>query len=158
MQATEVQAALASAVEEILETMCFSTVFSSSETAFPPSALPEANDGSALMAQLRFEGNPSGEFRLTIPMKPARMIGSCFLGKEEAEISDEQTGEVVCELANMFCGSALSRLEAETTFHLSHPELVPAESGTSFDPLGIVRWFELESGSLTASFSFRQAP
>jgi CheY-specific phosphatase CheX len=85
------------------------------------------------------------------------MVGSGFLGKEEEEISDEQTGEVVCELANMFCGSALSRLEAQTTFRLSHPELVAAESGTPFELTGIARWFELESGSLAASLSFPQA-
>ena len=90
-------------------------------------------------------------------MKPARTIGSGFLGKEEAEISDEQTGEVVCELANMFCGSVLSRLEDKTTFHLSHPELVSVPSGTPFNPPGIARWFELESGSLAASLSFLQA-
>ena len=152
MQPIEVQEALAAAVEEVLETMCFSAVFSSSETAFP-----EQNDGCVLMAQLRFEGSPSGEFQLAIPMPPARTIGSGFLGKEEAEISDEQTREVVCELANMFCGSVLSRLEAKTAFRLSHPDLVSVPCGTPFDPPGIARWFELEAGSLAASVSFRQA-
>jgi hypothetical protein len=157
MQTTDVQAALAAAVEEVLETMCFSAVFSSSEAALPEATVPEPNDRSLLTARLRFEGNPSGEFQLAIPMGPARTVGSGFLGKDEAEISEEQTREVVCELANMFCGSALSRLEAGSIFRLSHPELLPSDSGPSFDPAGIARWFELESGGLTASFSFQQA-
>jgi hypothetical protein len=152
MQPDEVQTALAEAVEEVLGTMCFAPVFSSSEEA-----IAQTDDCPLFEAALHFEGVPSGEFRLRIPLKPARLIGSGFLGKEEDEISDSQAGEVVCELANMFCGSALSRIEAGATFHLSHPELVSPAPDVPFAPPGFARWFELEEGSLAASLSFQTA-
>jgi CheY-specific phosphatase CheX len=152
MEPIEVQAALAAAVEEVLETMCFTAVFSSSEAA-----IPETGGGASLMASLRFEGKFSGEFLLVVALEPARTIGSGFLGKEEGEISDSQAAEVVCELANMFCGTTLSRLETETTFSLSHPELVSAELEVPCHVGGFTRWFELEEGSLAATLSFRQA-
>ncbi len=152
MQSTEVQLALAAAVEEVLETMCFICVLSSSEEA-----MQEAANCDSFVAVLHFEGNVSGEFRLKVPVKLAQVVGSGFLGKEEAEISHSQAGEVVCELANMFCGSALSRLEGNTIFHLSHPEIASPQSMTPVNGCGISRWFELENGILAASLNFQQA-
>ena len=38
-------------------------------------------------------------------------------------MSSERAGEVVCELANMLCGSVLSRMDATAVFELSCPEL-----------------------------------
>lgn len=152
MEQTEVQSALTAAVEEVLETMCFAIVLSSSDDA-----IPEGNSSDWMTAMLRFEGKLSGEFRLSVPVKLARTVGSGFLGTEETEISDSQAAEVVCELANMFCGSALSRLEADTIFRLSHPELAPAESGTPVNRKGVGRRFELEDGTLAASFDFQRA-
>ena len=151
MKPIEVQAAMAEAVGEVLETMCFTAVLSSSDAAIPMT--PECK---CLIAALRFEGGCEGEFRVCIPMALARQIGAGFLGEDEEEISDVQAGEFVCELGNMFCGSALSRLEPETIFHLSHPELIPGNADAVFDDRRIGRWFELEEGNLAASMGFRQ--
>ena len=172
MQPIEVQSALAAAVEEVLETMCFTGVMSSSESAIAePAGLEPAGLEpvgvepvgvepvvcDSLIASLRFEGNLCGEFRLRMPMKVARVVGSGFLGFDESEISDSQAGEVVCELANMYCGSALSRLEADTIFHLSHPEMVCVDAGVPFGGAGFCRWFELEEGNLATSLNVLQA-
>jgi CheY-specific phosphatase CheX len=86
---------------------------------------------------------------VSVPFKLARVVGAGFLGSEEMEVSDSQAEEVVCELANMICGSVLSRLESQETFRITHPELVPPERGAGFDGAGISRWFDLGDGILT---------
>jgi len=153
MEPNEIQTALAAAVEEVLETMCFTTVLASAEGAVPPEG-----DGSApaLNAELHFQGNPSGGFRVGVPMKLARVVGAGFLGREETELSDSQAGEVVCELANMICGTVLSRLESKATFQITHPELTPPEHSVSFEGAGAKRWFDLGEGILTVSLELQQ--
>ena len=152
MEPNEIQSALASAVEEVLETMCFTTVLASSEGAAPP-----AGGAQAITAELRFQGNPSGGFRVSAPIQLARAVSAGFLGREEAEVSDSEAGEVVCELANMICGSVLSRLEDQTIFQIAHPELTPSQPGACFDGESACRWFDLGDGRLSASLQFRQA-
>ncbi len=154
MEPNEIQMALASAVEEVLETMCFTSVLASAEGAIPPE---EGGGAPALTAELHFQGYPSGGFRLDVPLKLARVVGAGFLGREEAEVSDSQAEEVVCELANMICGSVLSHLESKTTFQITHPELVPPQQGVSFAQAGASRWFDLEDGFLAASLQL-EAP
>jgi hypothetical protein len=58
----------------------------------------------------------------------ARSVAADFLGEEEPALSEQQIGEVVCELANMICGSVLSRVESAITFQLATPRIVAAES------------------------------
>ena len=153
MEPIEIQTALAAAVEEVLETMCFTTVLASAEGAFPP----EGDGGApALTADLHFQGKPSGGFRVGVPMKLARVVGAGFLGREEIEVSDSQAEEVVCELANMICGTVLSRLESKATFQITHPELTPPEQGVSFEGAGAKRWFDLGDGILTVSLELQQ--
>ena len=154
MEPNEIQTALASAVEEVLETMCFAGVLASAEGNVPPEA-----DGGApvLTAELNFEGNPSGGFRVGLPTKLARVVGAGFLGRDETEVSDSQAEEVVCELANMICGTVLSRLESKAIFRITHPELTPPERGVSFEGPGTCRWFDLGDGILTVSLELKQA-
>ena len=110
----------------------------------------------ALTADLHFQGNPSGRFRVSVTMKLARVVGAGFLGREEAEVTDSQAGEVVCELANMICGSVLSRLENKTTFQITHPELTPSEPVACFDGDSACRWFDLGDGLLITSLELQQ--
>jgi CheY-specific phosphatase CheX len=152
MEPNEIQTALAAAVEEALETMCFTSVLASAEGTVSPDGGP-----GALTAELHFHGNPSGGFRVSVPLKLARVVGASFLGREEVEISDSQAGEVVCELANIICGSVLSRLESKATFQITHPVLIAPEPGVSFHGAGARRWFDLGDGILTVSLELQQA-
>jgi CheY-specific phosphatase CheX len=93
---------------------------------------------------------------LGVSKKLARALGAGFLGLEEAEPSDSQAGDVVCELANMICGSTLSRLEDKATFRITHPELISQERGASCGGGGVNRWFDLGEGILTVSLELRQ--
>ena len=177
MEPNEIQIGLAAAVEEVLETMCFTSVFASAEGTLPPDgdgsapapeggagpagepAIPAEADATAptCTAELRFRGVPSGQCRVRVARSLARVMAAGFLGCEEIEVSDSQTEEVVCELANMICGSVLSRLESEATFRITHPELVPPERGAWFEGAGINRWFDLGDGILTVSLELQQS-
>ncbi len=176
MEPNEIQMGLAAAVEEVLETMCFTSVLSSGEgaapagiegtvspgpvaagsagTAPPGGTVPDAA-APACTAALRFKGHPSGGFRVSVPRTLARVVGAGFLGCEELEVSDAQAEGVVCELANMICGSVLSRLESEATFRITHPELVPPERAAGREDAGINRWFDLGDGILTVALELQ---
>lgn len=78
---------------------------------------------SGVTAHLTFEGDPPGWLTLRITAPAARSIAADFLGAEEAELSDREVGEVVSELANVICGSALSRVETKSTFRLATPRI-----------------------------------
>jgi len=107
--------ALQASVTDVLEKMFFIRGLGGGE---------EPAGGGVITAHLAFRGEPSGSLTLRIGAPGARGIAADFLGAEEAELSDREVGEVVCELANMVCGSVLSRVESAATFRLATPRLV----------------------------------
>lgn len=115
------QSVLQQSVEEVLEKMFF---IRSLGVMGDGAGVPE----SELVSSLAFEGQPSGCLTLRVSGGAARSVSADFLGVEEDELSSKQVGEVVCELANMICGSVLSRVESSATFRLAHPELLTVES------------------------------
>ena len=114
----ELQQQLSSSVQEVLEKMFF---VSPPET---PGACSGPEDKS-LTARVSFEGDSRGELLMSVSCPAARSIAADFLAVEPRELQDEQVSAVVCELANMICGSVLSRLESAATFHLAPPQIVP---------------------------------
>ncbi len=132
--------ALREAVSEVLETMFFTSVFSAAEGR-------EAAGGIGV--RLPFRGARPGEFRLAISPEAARSIAAGFLGAEdESQISEAQIGDVVCEVANMVCGSLLSRLEPDLAFNLHPPWLAEPDPGDNL-------WtFDLGNGVLSAGIRF----
>jgi hypothetical protein len=103
-------------VREVLEKMFFVDVLDPA----PGEAL-----AAPLTAKLSFDGNPSGSFRLILDQTAARSAAADFLGEDPAALTQEQLNGVICELANMICGSVLSRIESSATFRLSTPTMVP---------------------------------
>ncbi len=97
----------------------------------------EAATGPQLVAHLTFEGDRPGSLALRVAQPAARSIAADFLGADESELSDREVGEVICELANMICGSVLSRVESNTAFRLSTPRIVAA--GEVPGPAGTAR-------------------
>lgn len=124
MTETVIRQALRDSVNEVLERMFF--VETQGECADPECAEP-AGDAPAdeIAAALTFQGEPPGALLLRLTSGAARQIAADFLGIDEAEVSDVQTSEVVRELANMICGSVLSRVESAAAFHLAAPRIVP---------------------------------
>jgi hypothetical protein len=88
-----------------------------------------------VVAHLTFEGDPSGALTLTVAASVARSVAADFLAAEEPDLSEQEIREVVCELANMICGSVLSRVESSATFRLGSPRIVASKSDpTDFAP------------------------
>ncbi len=135
---------LAGAVTGVLETMFFAEAIS----AGAPEGLP------ALAAALSFRGRPSGEMTVCVSTAALRPLAAGFLGEDEANITETQAAEVICEIANMLCGSVVSQLESEKSFDLASPRLIPAhhsglESQTGHQTTS--QTFAIQSGTLTVA-------
>ena len=142
--------ALSVATREVLETMFFMDVLS--ETDEPPEGSP-----GTIEARLRFAGERPGEFRIAVTADAARSIATNFLGlDDERALQDSQVGEVAGELANIICGSVLSRLSCDRAFDLSHPEVAAAAADARIWPDAASRTFDLGNGWLTAILRFEQ--
>jgi CheY-specific phosphatase CheX len=137
MLPTDVQEIFLNSASEVFETMFFTGI--GEENA-------SEDERPALGAELLFKGDPSGRFGVRVPVETGRAIATSFLGLDE--VSDDQVGEVVCELSNMLCGSVLSRIEAGARFELAHPEI---NLNTRWqDHAGVVSCtFGLEEGTVT---------
>lgn len=138
--------ALAEAAGDVLETMFFTAVSAAEQTG--TAAVPHE-----LTAGVRFTGAPSGMFALAIAEAPARRIACNFLGADgESALADGQVAEVIGELANMICGSALSRLESDSTFDIGQPAPL---AGLDTVPARAARCeLEVEGGSLALALFF----
>lgn len=98
-------------VEDVLETMFFSTAV----------AIDCRHDLAAISARVHFNGDPSGEFELTLSHAVARQYAQAFLGVDEADLPGDAEAQVSCELANMICGAALSRVHPDSVVKLNTP-------------------------------------
>lgn len=107
--------ALREASSDVLERMFFIECLSDLREFVPE---PE------VVAGLTFDGDPAGELELKISASAARSVSADFLATDEADLSEQEIHDVVCELANMICGSALSRVESAATFRLSTPRIM----------------------------------
>jgi CheY-specific phosphatase CheX len=112
--------ALREAVDEVLERMFFAQTLGDA-----PVAEPVADE---VAVQLSFAGEPAGSMHLRLTSAASREIAADFLGIDASEIADTQISEVIRELANMICGSFLSRVESAAMFQLGVPRIVsPSE-------------------------------
>jgi len=143
MQAIDFDAWLESSVGEVLESMCFLSIMGNAPAT-------ESSTPEWLSCSLQFTGDPSGYFGVRAPWATARVIAANFLGEEEQELSEQQTVEVICEVANMACGAMLAHLNPKRTFALSSPlrDLAFTERSPAED--GICRTFELDEGMVDA--------
>ena len=64
-------------------------------------------------APSRFDGDLTGWLvYVCTDQATASSVAGDFLGEDETALAERQVEEVVCELANMICGSVLSRVES----------------------------------------------
>ncbi len=134
MQTSELDRFVADSTAEVLETMFFTCIVGDADC--------EPSD--PVSTKLDFTGTPSGSFGLSLSKAASRQIAAGFLAEDEFEISQAQADEVVCELTNMLCGSLLSRMETETCFDLTHPELAAIPESRAY-----LRHFALDGGTLS---------
>jgi hypothetical protein len=120
MRASDFATLIPEFCSEVIDSMFFAAVNGSGPRAAMPVSLL---DGPPFLAfGLRFTGDVSGRFGVHLEESVARTLSANFLGQEESEISAIELSEVVGELANMLCGSVVSRIEEKSKFVLSHPE------------------------------------
>ena len=138
----------AEAVGSVLETMFFTA----------PLGLAEEGSGGACMgARVAFRGSPDGQVRLCLSEASAQLLAAGFLCEDEESLSPEQTGLVVCELANMLCGSLLSQLESQEHFDLATPQLDQDAPPPPEQAPVAAQSFELENGVLHVSLYLESA-
>jgi len=135
--------ALHEAIKNVLERMFFIEAL----VDFDPDVL---DTEPGVEARLAFEGAPAGWFALRLTTVAARSISADFLGIDESEVSEQQLKAVVCELANMICGSMLSQVESTVTFRLGPPRIIPAEERVERSAYTTVHSVRIASGVLTA--------
>ena len=112
-----------------------------------------ADDGrrpAGVAAQVIFDGDPPGSFRLDLDLPAAQSAAANFLGEDPEELTPQKMNEVVCELANMICGSVLSRIESSAVFRLAPPEIAAEDSPRPESPAGASFQASLGGGALRA--------
>jgi CheY-specific phosphatase CheX len=134
---------------EVLESMFFTSLAGDGASCENP-------DGPWISARLSFHGNPTGRFGVRTGLDTGRKIAASFLGIEEDALTEPQIGEVVCELANMLCGTVVSRLEEDSRFELAPPSIDPPEAGCPECPTARCA-FELEEGRLAVWLELEKA-
>lgn len=142
MPGDELNQILSESTAEVLESMFFTSPLDCSV----PSGRAMEN---SISAGLFFRGTPPGRFGICASMDAARLLAASFLGEDAESVTEQQCGEVVCELANMLCGSVLSRMEKDTLFALTQPKIGEPESICPEHP-SVCLEFALEEGSLLA--------
>ena len=115
MKPSDLTAFIAPSCEDVLDAMYFTSVLNITSA---PLQSPGPNDYSF---SLHFKGDLKGQFGVSCHPDTARTLAANFLGEEEDALAPIDTAEVIGELANMLCGSILSRTGCSNTFALSHP-------------------------------------
>jgi hypothetical protein len=82
---------------------------------------------AAASVRLVFEGSHCGDFLLSVSPQVTQSIAPAFLGIEQDEVTESQSGQVLLELANILCGSVLSHLWPDSDLRLGAPEPIQVE-------------------------------
>lgn len=135
---------LGPAVSSVLETMFFSEALESCDPE--PAA-------SVLEARVAFSGERSGSVSVCISEPAARVLAGSFLGESEDSLQDAQVAQIVCELANMLCGSIVTRIESHGTFDLAAPELLSDPAQSAIAKSDFQQSFSIDRGTLTVSLT-----
>jgi hypothetical protein len=154
MRASDLAGLVPECCSEVLDAMYFTTLLGSVPLDSLPACLPDADVAPAF--SLRFGGDISGRFGLHLEQATARTLAANFLGEADADVSSTEVSEVVGELANMLCGSLMSRVEGEHSFALSHPEAglpAPPDDGDL-----LVSMLETDSGVITIWILIERSP
>jgi CheY-specific phosphatase CheX len=142
--------ALRDSVREVLEKMFFAETLGEL-----PCEEPGADE---IVVEIGFQGEPSGSLLLRLSSAAARQTAADFLGMDECRMSEIQITDVVRELANMICGSVLSRVESSATFRLAEPRIAPPPAEI-VQCLSNTRYcVQLSNGRLTVNFGSGMLP
>ncbi|RZB38363.1 MAG: hypothetical protein SRB2_00111 [Desulfobacteraceae bacterium Eth-SRB2] len=114
--------AMKNSISDVLETMFFLSLDYPDDVDIHE--LWSREKDPIITAKLNFSGPLSGYAVFCIPKKLALSITADFLGKDKADIYDDQINGTVKEIINMIIGNAFSMYDPEAVFDLGVPELV----------------------------------
>lgn len=134
---------LQAATGEVLSTMFFAEV--------EPLSGPVAAGGERLGVTLPFHGAATGQLRLTIDQPVAERLAANFYG---ADSTLPEARNVLAELANMVCGTLLSRLDTGAIFCLGEPQAMEATAPLASETALLLR---VEEGLLALQFEIEAA-
>lgn len=122
-QLADYKVAILAAVSEVAENSLYAFADASDQAAFDAAA--GANpDGDWLRAGIDFKGPTSGRFVLTVPAALARRLCAAFAGAETPDdIGEADLLDFTGELANMVCGTWLTRACRHDAFNLTPPRV-----------------------------------
>jgi len=155
MKAYEFASLLPECCSEVLDAMYFTTLLDSASLEQAPEAL--SIPCIQLAFKLRFVGSLSGRFSICLEEATARHLAANFLGEESDSLSSIEVVEVASELANMLCGSVMSRIEGEHKFVLSHPEATSPVPLTGNEEAFSSR-LETDNGAIMVWIVIEEAP
>jgi hypothetical protein len=118
--------ALLAAVTEVAENSLFAFADASDQASFDAAATAPPGEGGSdwLRAWVHFSGPIAGRFELAVPEPLARHLGASFAGAETGgEISEGDLVDFTGELANMVCGTWLTRSCRHEAFSLTPPDV-----------------------------------
>ena len=113
MNSSPIHQAIEEAVIEVLEKMFFVSAVACTGAPAEP-----------VWVEVAFQGDPPGRVLVQASSQAVIAIAANFLGLDSSEVEPRQVSEVAGELANMICGTILSRLESTATFRLSPPRVL----------------------------------
>ncbi len=108
------KAACTQAALEVLETMFF-------ELPTGEPTLDGSPPAPASQARAVFSGSACGELRVALSGGCPRSLAAAFLGLEEEFTGESEQHSMVVELANVLCGSTLSRIQPDGRLHIEQP-------------------------------------
>ncbi len=116
-----------------------------------------ANTNGALLVRIPFlaGAGSSGHLDIRVSTSGAQSIASSFLAVDEGPVPEHRVNDVICELANVICGSLLSTLLSERGFRLLTPEVMREPAGVSSSTFEEA--LELESGWMTLHLNLGSA-
>ena len=123
MKNKDMTTAMKNSISEVLETMFFLSLDFFHNDADIRDLWTMGKD-QIVAAKLSFSGPLSGYAIFCIPKISAVSITADFMGKDEEEISDDQSNGTVKEIINMIIGNTFSRYDPDVVFDLGVPELV----------------------------------
>lgn len=134
------------AAKDALEEMFFMVVFDH--------AAAKPLEPDAVCARVDFAGDACGSLTIALSRGALLEAAANFLGEEGSSLRNDQIRSVICELANIICGSAVSRWRHDGLFLLAPPALAE-----SLEHPGTVAecTLQLEQGYLWFSLALDEA-
>ena len=146
MKASDLAGLMPVCCSDVLNSMCFTSVFNSSTLDAHHPGIPSTPEDYGF--GLRFKGDVSGRFGLHLGIGTARTLAANFLAKEVQQLTAGDVDEIVCELANMLCGSVVSRVDGDHGYVLTPPE--PMQALPDFDQEDVlISRLDTDSGTIT---------